>query len=226
MKESLSLKSGALDTKTTSTTTNHAVLCTDDRTFHVRQVHSSNSIFLLKPLQIIEESEDGSVLSDTISAIAQPTATLELNPSSLHNESILRQVLPVYNENQAKSEGKHGSATASPSAEKTSKHVILDHLPVSCGEFDTSWTRLCAFEIEGQAWLPTATLLAAVWRSIISAATANTLRLENSFSVQVIIDMVQEDGYAIPLIEAIVRRLRANGDDLMHGCKSDQSLLV
>ena len=225
MKESLSLKSGALDAKSTLAIANHAVLCTDDRTFHIRQVHSSNSIFLLHPSQSILESKEESIASEAVSAIAQPTATLELIPSSLHGESILKQVLPIYSGHRVESEGNYSSAPVLPSCEKISKYAVLDHVPLSSGEFEALWIRLCAFEIEGQAWLPTATILAAVWNAIMSAATANCLGLEQSFRLQVVTDAVQEDGYAIPLVEAIVRRIRSNGDDLMDGCKSKQNKL-
>ena len=220
MKESLSLKSGASDARSTLARTNHAVLCTHDRTFHIRQVHSSNSIFLLRPSQPISESEDGSTPLEAVSAIAQPTATLELIPSTLHGESTLKQALPIYDRNQAESEGNYSSDTAPPPAEKISRYAILDQLPLSFGEFEALWVGLCAFEIDGQAWLPTATLLAAVWKSTVSAATADSLDLDQSFRLQVIIDLVQEDGYAVPLIEAVIRRVRSNDDDLTDGCKS------
>lgn len=53
-----------------------AVLCTDDHTYQIRQVQSSNSVFILQP----SESHRGvnEIPSPSLSAIAQCTATLEL----------------------------------------------------------------------------------------------------------------------------------------------------
>lgn len=218
MKESLSLKSGALDVKSTSSiASNHAVLCTFDRTFHIRQVHSSNSIFLLQPSPTNTTFEEASIALQGVSAIAQPTSTLELIPSSFPGRSILRRILPVCNATRIESEGNPGPALA----DRISKFVALESVPLSSAEFEASWIQLCAFESEGQAWLPTATLLARVWNSILSVATAESLDLEQSFRIQVIADLVREDGYPIPVVEAIARRLHSNGHDLMDGCKWD-----
>lgn len=194
------------------------MLCTDDRTFHIRQVHSSNSIFILQPSQTQSINDEGSIPPEAISAIAQPTATLELIPSSFHGPLLLKQILPVYGTSQAESVGKTEPASVPPVADRMSKYTALDNLPLSSGEFEALWAQMCAFEHEGQAWLPTATLLAAVWEAIISAATANSIDLRQSFQTQSITEMVREDGYLVPLIEAIVRRLRSDDDDLMDGC--------
>ena len=209
-----------MDAKESPTATNRAVLCTHDRTFHIRQVHSSNSIFLLQPSQTSLADEDGSIPLDRVSAIAQPTATLELIPSSFRGPSMLRNVLPVYNISRIESEGNPGSALVSRLADKMSKYATLDNVPLSSTEFEAFWTQLCAFEFEGQSWLPAATLLVGVWKSIISAAIANSLNLEQSFRIQDIMDLLREDGYPVPLIEAVVRRIRSGGHDLMDGCKS------
>ena len=97
---------------------------------------------------------------------------------------------------------------------------MSDNVPLSSGELEAAWNKLCAFELDGQAWSPTATLLAAAWKSMISAATANSLDLKQSFEIQVLSDLVREEGHPVPLIEAIVRKLRSQGnDDLMDGCK-------
>lgn len=217
--ESLQLKSTALDAKSNSTATNHAVLCTDDRTFHIRQVHSSNSIFILQPSQTQSIDEEGPIPAEAISAIAQPTATLELIPSSSHGPSSLRQILPVYGASQAEPERKSEPALVPPVADRISKHAALDNVPLSSGEFEALWAQLCAFELEGQAWLPSIPLLAAVWKSIISAATANSIDLGQSIQIQSITQMVREDGYPVPLIETVLRRVCSEDGDLMDGCK-------
>ena len=76
-----------------------AVLCTDDHTYQLRQVQSSNSIYILQP----SESSRGNdrILSQSLLAIAQCTSTLELIPSdtaaSLALASqLLKKTLPPY----------------------------------------------------------------------------------------------------------------------------------
>lgn len=195
------------------------MLCTDDRTFHIRQVNSSNSIFILQPSQAQFINDEGSIPTEAVSAIAQPTATLELIPSSSHGPSLLKQILPTYGTSKAESEGETEPATLPPVADRMSKCAVLDNVPLSSGEFEALWAQMCAFEHEGQAWLPTATLLAAVWNAIISAATANSIDLRQSFQTQSITEMVREDGFLVPLIEAVVRRLRSDDGDFMDGCE-------
>ncbi len=155
--------------------------------------------------------EEKSIPVDAISAIAQPTAMLELIPSSYCGPLIMRQILPIYGISQAESE--------TDFADRTSKYAALDDLPLSSAEFEAFWIQLCAFEHEGQAWLPKATVLVGVWKSIISAATANSMDLAQSFRTQDVMELVREDGFPVPLIEAVVRRIRSDDDDLMEGCK-------
>ena len=77
-----------------------AVLCTDDRTYQLRQVQSSNSVFILQP----SESSRGNdrIPSQSLLAIAQCTSTLELIPSDAAasfalTSQLLKKTLPSYN---------------------------------------------------------------------------------------------------------------------------------
>ena len=76
-----------------------AVLCTNDHTYQLRQVQSSNSVFILQP----SESRCGGneIPAPSLSAIAQCTATLELIPSDTATSlamvsRILKKSLPPY----------------------------------------------------------------------------------------------------------------------------------
>ena len=101
MSESLWLKSAespSADVDSKQSRPN-AVLCTDDSTYQLRQVQSSNSILILQPSE--SRSSDDEIPSPSLSAIAQCTATLELIPSdtaaSFANVlRLLRQSLPLY----------------------------------------------------------------------------------------------------------------------------------
>ena len=78
----------------------NAVLCTDDSTYQLRQVQSSNSILILQPSE--SRGSDNEIPSPSLSAIAQCTATLELIASDTAASvalisRLLRQSLPLYN---------------------------------------------------------------------------------------------------------------------------------
>ena len=101
MPESLWLKSAEspsvnIDSKQPSPS---AVLCTDDLTYQLRQVQSSNSVFILQPSESLHGNNE--IPSPSLSAIAQCTATLELilsdNVASFAMACrLLRRILPSY----------------------------------------------------------------------------------------------------------------------------------
>ena len=101
MPESLWLKSAEssssnVDSKQPSPS---AVLCTDNHTFELRQVQSSNSVFILQPSE--NRHGDNKIPSPSLSAIAQCTSTLELVPSDIAASCamisrLLRTSLPPY----------------------------------------------------------------------------------------------------------------------------------
>ena len=77
-----------------------AALCTDSLTFQVRQVQSSNSVFVLRPTE--SHGTENGIPLPSVSAIAQCTSTLELIPSDAAASSailsrLLRDSLPLYN---------------------------------------------------------------------------------------------------------------------------------
>ena len=77
-----------------------AVLCTDHLTFQLRQVQSSNSVFILRPTE--SHGTENGIPLPSVSAIAQCTSTLELIPSDTAASSamlsrLLRDSLPLYN---------------------------------------------------------------------------------------------------------------------------------
>ena len=101
MSESLWLKSAEspsanVDSKQPSPS---AVLCTDDHTYQLRQVQSSNSVFMLQPSE--NRRNEDEVPSPSLLAIAQCTATLELIlsdnvASSAMVSRLLKKTLPSY----------------------------------------------------------------------------------------------------------------------------------
>lgn len=210
--ESLSLKSAALSPSDGSTQAPaNAVLCTDNQTFQVRQVQSSNSVFVLQPSESSFASEDDAIPLVALSAIAQCAATLELVPTSPAAIAVLTETLPIYTGPE--------SIPALGSSEKTSRETIFEHVPFSRGEFNKAWKALSAFEIEGRSWIPAASSLTGVWKSLVSAATLRGVDLGDGFNMTALEGVVEEDDHPVVLFRAVIERLSSEDEDLMDGCE-------
>lgn len=217
VQESLSLKSTSVTAPNAAlTAASNAVLCTNDRTFHLRQVHSSNSVFLLQPSEATTSSEDGSIPIPGVSVVAQCKATLELIPAATSAIPYLKESLPVYRDPLG--DGNSKFELSSTSAAK-SKLAILDNAPMSTDEFESGWIEVCAFETRGQARRPLASTLNGIWKSILSAAAVNALKFDDGFPTSSITSLVEEDGYPKSLLVAVLTRLSATGDTPSHDCK-------
>lgn len=211
--ESLLLKSMSTDSKDAATSTQqNAVLCTKDQTFNIRQVHSSNSVFLIEPSQHCLDSESGLSCRTGVQAIAQCTDTLELIPAFIDGTSILRQILPVYNFITDDAERNDNSKNESTSRERFSKETLYENTPLSSYQLDVAWRDTCAFEIHGVAWLPSAVCLARIWKSIISATIRDGLNLAESFSIIDLIEALDEDDFPKGLLDAVITKVAMDKD--------------
>lgn len=206
---------------TSSPATINAVLCTNDSTFQLRQVQSSNSIFLLKPSVATNSSEEGSIPTTNVSVVAQCKVTLELVPVAPSALQYLKESLPVYRNSPGDSSSKIRPFPSSEPPAARSKLAVLDDAPMSAGEFESGWIEICAFETGGQAWRPLASTLHGVWESVLSAAAVNELKLDDGFPTSSITSLVEEDGYSTTLLVAVLTRLSPTEDIMSHDCKLD-----
>ena len=188
-----------------------AVLCTDNQTYHVRQVQSSNSIFILHPSESRGAAQTDLVPLTALSAIAQCAVTLELVPSSLSTSTFLQQSIPIYSGPQ--------QISGTLSQGTSTKVQILESAPFSSGELDKAWKDLCIFESEGRVWLPRAASLVTVWRSLISAAILRGMTFGDRFPVNTLEVILEEDGYPTGLLYALIHRLGSNNANPLDGCK-------
>lgn len=198
----------------------NAVLCTESQTYQIRQVHSSNSVFVIQPSNAREASVDGHTSPILLTAIAKCTATLEVLPSSPYARAFLGEILPVYEglriiKNTATETNKNQTLPS-----KSSKLLTSQDLPVSNQEFERAWRVSCAFELDGQSHLPTTAAVLEVWKSILSAALLRNVDMKTEFSFAMIADMVEEDGHPAALVKAVIQRLCADG----HACFNDSEL--
>ena len=220
VQESLSLKSTSVTAPNgSSTTASNAVLCTNDHTFQLRQVHSSNSVFLLKPSEAKTSSEDGNIPIPGLSVVAECKATLELIPVATSAIQYLQKTLPVYRDPLGDGSSKVELPPSSDAAVAKSKLAVLDDAPMSTGEFESGWIEMCAFETGGQGWRPSASTLNGVWKSVLSAAAVNALNFDNGFPTSSIMSLVEEDGYPKSLLIAVLTKLSPTGEISSHDCK-------
>ena len=191
-----------------SSSQHHAVLCTDNSTFHLRQVHSSNSVHLIVPTEIKANSYTHVAGDVGLTAIAQCTTTLELAPASTDTTSILKEALPLYSGSVGLIECEKEFKDRPKSADKGTQQDILDNLPLSRQEFEDAWLDLCAFETNGHAWVPSALDRSGIWKSIMSAATLENANLVEGFSPSILRQAVlSHDTYPADLLDAVLRRL-------------------
>ncbi|KAK4494128.1 hypothetical protein PRZ48_014426 [Zasmidium cellare] len=150
----------------------NAVLCTPDKTFEIRQVNTSNSVYLTQPCRTGDD-EGGS--SDAIEAIAKCDSTLELTPASKRSAvPFIKKALPVF-----ASTGSYGSARS------VSKTELFSHIPLSQAECEEGWKELACFESidPSGCFIPSAKVKAQVWEAAMTAATAERASLQDPFIV-------------------------------------------
>lgn len=217
--ESLTLKSTSLEADSNSAPSqNHAVLCTDDTTYNLRQVHSSNSVHLIVPKEIKANSHVHVAGDLGLAAVAQCATTLELIPVSADAISILKAVLPLYNGSSGLAEHQIEPGDPSTSADKGAKQELFDNMPLSRREFEEAWLDICAFETCGQAWVPSTLDCFGMWKSIVSTAILESVDLVEGFSPNILKDIViKHENCPEDLFDAVLRRL-CKGSSSMIDC--------
>jgi sister chromatid cohesion protein DCC1 len=175
------------------------VLCTPSKTFQLRQVQTSNSLFITQPAL---ENHGNEIPVPTTRAIASCTATLELHPSDASAIVLLREVLPMYDiiagDVDATGNGK-------------SKAAIFDDIPLSDAQCQAAWHDMMAFEHQEDTHQPSARALAHTWKAIIAATLAEGIKLDSQFLTDDITRIVIEEGHAPGLVTAILRHLGKEG---------------
>jgi sister chromatid cohesion protein DCC1 len=180
-----------LQIKSPAQSTGHAVLCTSNKTFQIRQVQTSNAVYITQP------SASG------LSAIACCGAVLELvaNPGDVVQD--LKKVLPIWN----------GEESGLAIAKAGTKHAVFSNLPYSTGEINPAWTSLSAFELEGGSVRPSAKAQLAAWKSILSSSYADRIDLTSTVNRRQLWDLVSEEGIPEGLFNTILTRIQASLDD-------------
>lgn len=139
------------------------MLCTKDKTYNLRQVNTSNSLF-------VTQASDGTQDEPPhprLQAIAQSQVTLEVLPAK--NVSVAERMktrLPVY-----------ASTGHYQSADPISKSKLFEDIPASYAECELAWKELACFELNDEALIPSMSVKLKAWESMLTAANADGLDL-------------------------------------------------
>ncbi|WEW57424.1 hypothetical protein PRK78_002891 [Emydomyces testavorans] len=220
-------------------------LCTDTETYLLRQVHSSNSIFVLKPTLFLQnDGEKDETLAkgttDAVTAIALCKSTLELQkirdgPSAL---PYLLRSLQVYGtldlEEDALDTDKIAQIGQDPPIGSMERHKVLARLfadiPFSALECHQVWVDMCGFVHEDRKLgilsvrRPSAAAKLSVWKKLLEGSVLQGINLEQQFLVRdlwtsMLDDTEKPEEHALlprGLFDSVVRRLM---DDSPPGVK-------
>jgi len=171
----------------------NAVLCTPSKTYNIRQVNTSNSVFVTRPVEGERDPGGGT------QAVAQSNFTLELSPASnVSAAPYLEAALPTYS----------SSGHAQPREAPVSKEELFKNIPLSDAECEQAWTELTCFELHHPpaCFLPTAKAKVAAWRSILNAAIVSGVDL-TSISTEEQMDRIidEDDDRPVELSRAVLR---------------------
>ena len=202
------MKSEPTNSSVTGDTAPNAFVCTNDRTFAVRQVQFSNLLCVVEPSGDAASAEDESLILPGITVIGQCKALLELVPVPTGATNYLKQVLPVFNDSHP-----------IPDDHQTKGDLLAD-APFSAGEFEAAWTEICAFELNQgnlglSAWRPSASLLLEHWKYFMSAITVDGIDPTSPFSISGVANSMQEEGLFIGVLRAMIQRLSAQFENAM-----------
>lgn len=173
----------------------YAVLCTPDKSFQLRQVQTSNSLFVTSPAL---EAHGNAIPAPTTRAIASCATTLELQPAVESAVSYLEAALPLYHMVEGEVDADQNHST---------KAGVFADIPLSDGQCQNAWDELTAFELDGNSYRPSADVVSRVWQSINAAALAEGIKLEKQFLKNDVAKLVEEDGYKAPLCLAVLGHL-------------------
>lgn len=212
-------------------------LCTPTQTYRLRQVHSSNSLHILRPsvghiaradIKVVEEEagESGALNlpDDAVTAIAKCGSTLELHvpPGGFSAMPFLEKSLGLYDQRSGDTDGDlvmdesaNGTGDLGLFEIRKLRDRVCADIPVSAAQCEVGWVEICAFVDERQAacWRPSARMRLNVWKRMMEGAILQSINLEKQFLVGDLWKSVLDDDdtseppFPRGLLEAVIRRL-------------------
>lgn len=173
------------------------MLCSPDRTYNIRQVSTSNSVYLT---QISEKVDPGGGPPRIgVEAVAKCDTTIELLSTSKQSAvPYIKAALPTL-----ASTGNYGSGPAITRAE------LFSHIPLSQAECEESWAELACFESQDPmgCFIPSGKVKAEVWQLAVTAAAADGINLTDPFPANDVpayaLDLCQD--FPVGLVSSVLK---------------------
>lgn len=180
-----------------------AVLCTADQTFNIRQVSTSNTVYVTHPCSG-SGTDENELPESGLLAIAQCDSSLEvLTAKDVSAIQYLKAALPVY-----------ASTGHRDTSNRTSKQPIFDNIPASQGQCEQAWKDLTCFELDdGGCFVPSPALRHATWRAVMTQATADAWDFEQEHQDEVGLLPEEAAEYPRELASAIAQAIRQGSDN-------------
>ncbi|GAB7350775.1 hypothetical protein MBLNU459_g1317t1 [Dothideomycetes sp. NU459] len=192
-----------------STNGAEAVLCTPTKTYQLRQVSTSNTVYVTS--SVSAEAGSDSLGEPGVTTISQCDSTLETlaaPPDSARDT--LRQMLVRFAEPED---------TGRPSPLYLDRITIFAHTPMSEEECRRAWVDFAAFEMDAsdglpkRSYCPTAAGLLRAWNHIRELATLESSRISLAKSMSknaltnILLNVDQDGECPVELRAAVLRRL-------------------
>jgi sister chromatid cohesion protein DCC1 len=154
------------------------VLCTPTKTYDLRQVQTSNTVFVVRPQSV--HNDDTTAEETALCAFAKCSSALELHPQLQDEKNKVktaRELLDVMLRSY------HGfeDDPAEDDPGGLSKAELFEDIPYSQGECEAAWLDLLAFERHHTCWKPEQHMLNSLWPMILQSATADGMDLTSKF---------------------------------------------
>ena len=226
--DSLYLKSSPpidnLDGNESQTKEGSLHLCTNDKSWLVKQVSTSNSVYVARTsLAFPVEDDDGDEPMDGLlgriqtglTAFAKPGNVLELHPiPSATYQAVavehLMQLVPTIN--RVKDIDLVGRKV------HHSIQRLYDHIPAPRSAISKELAEQCVFEAaDVGAYIPTANLMLDTWRKLIEAATIAGTKITASLDTDALLDSIPDvddiadNGDAINICKNVAKRMFEHG---------------
>ncbi|KAK5107381.1 hypothetical protein LTR62_001324 [Meristemomyces frigidus] len=188
-----------------------AVICTPDATYNIRQVNTSNSLYICQPSAAAASQERNGREREPpgLQAIAQNDFTLQLSRAGPTSAApYLKALLPTY-----------ASTGSYQTKDLLTKQQLFDNIPLSEAECAISWQDLACFESPEpkSCFLPSPSARAQAWKSILDLAVANRADMTAPLSPQqVILILDPNEEWPVELGRAVLGSVsNMDGDDVV-----------
>ncbi|KAI7223223.1 hypothetical protein KC333_g618 [Hortaea werneckii] len=181
-----------------------AAICTDNSTFSVRQVNTSNSLYLTQ-LKDVASHEEGAIPSTGVQAMAKDDFTLEVAPLPASPETVkvyMKTALPIYS-----------STGQTRSRDLLTKDQLFANVPFSHLECQSAYEALACFQLEEPqgCFIPSGQVKLQAWKSILEEAATHEIDLTASLSQSQLVNLSSQMNDLPPqLVQAVISAVTEN----------------